>query len=248
MIIGGAALLAGLNPTPVWAVAADLLRHRSRPGLGRQPDPDRRAVLCRLGRARGGHRHQHVRPLDGQRLGVAVFGAIVNASLGQPVGGHPSSTASGIPLSVLGPALHTVFLASGILAVLLAGAVLLMPRALGSLSEGLRDVASSDEVPRGRQPSPSPPLRPDHRCRCAPSPGAPTTRRSPGLFGRDAERPTAAPPGVAPAPTETPPPGKSRFLWSAMRYGRPVTGWTSPSGSPSTRYAGWTGERYSTGR
>ena len=64
----------------------------------------------------------------GSALGIAVFGAIANASLSQRVGGHISSTASEIPVSVLDPALHKVFLAAGVVAVLLAAAVLIMPK------------------------------------------------------------------------------------------------------------------------
>jgi MFS family permease len=63
----------------------------------------------------------------GSALGIAVFGAIANSSLSQGVGGHISSTASAIPASVLEPALHKVFLAAGVVAVLVAAAVLIMP-------------------------------------------------------------------------------------------------------------------------
>jgi hypothetical protein len=63
----------------------------------------------------------------GSALGVAVFGAIATASLSRRVGGHISSTASAIPASVLEPALHQVFLAAGLVAVLVAAAVLIMP-------------------------------------------------------------------------------------------------------------------------
>jgi hypothetical protein len=63
----------------------------------------------------------------GSALGIAVFGAIANASLSQGNGGHISSTTSAIPSSVLEPALHKVFLAAGVVAVLLAAAVLIMP-------------------------------------------------------------------------------------------------------------------------
>ena len=66
----------------------------------------------------------------GSALGIAVFGAIANASLSQRVGGHISSTASAIPVSILEPALHKVFLSAAVVAVLLAVAVLLMPRHL----------------------------------------------------------------------------------------------------------------------
>jgi MFS family permease len=64
----------------------------------------------------------------GSALGIAVFGAIANAALSQRVGGHISSTANAIPVSVLDHALHRVFLASALVAVLLAAAVLIMPK------------------------------------------------------------------------------------------------------------------------
>jgi EmrB/QacA subfamily drug resistance transporter len=64
----------------------------------------------------------------GSALGIAVFGAIANAALSQRIGGHISSTASAIPVSVLDHALHRVFLASAVVAVLLAAAVLIMPK------------------------------------------------------------------------------------------------------------------------
>jgi EmrB/QacA subfamily drug resistance transporter len=63
----------------------------------------------------------------GSALGIAVFGAIANAALSRRVGGHISSTASAIPVDVLNHALHGVFLASAVVAVLLAAAVLIMP-------------------------------------------------------------------------------------------------------------------------
>ena len=63
----------------------------------------------------------------GSALGIAVLGAIANASLSQQVGGHVSSTASAIPAGALQFALHGVFLASGVVAVLLLIAVLIMP-------------------------------------------------------------------------------------------------------------------------
>ena len=63
----------------------------------------------------------------GSALGIAVFGAIANASLNQRIGGQNFSTTSAIPVSVLEPALHKVFLAAGVVAVLLLAAVLIMP-------------------------------------------------------------------------------------------------------------------------
>jgi len=66
----------------------------------------------------------------GSALGIAVFGAIANSSLSHGVGGQISSTASAIPVAVLEQALHRVFLAAGVVAVLLTIAVLIMPSRL----------------------------------------------------------------------------------------------------------------------
>jgi MFS family permease len=63
----------------------------------------------------------------GSALGIAVFGAIANSSLSRSVGGHISSTASGIPVDALDDSLHRVFLAAGVVAILLLVAVLIMP-------------------------------------------------------------------------------------------------------------------------
>ena len=64
----------------------------------------------------------------GSALGIAVFGAIANAGLNVGVGGHGSSTASGVPASLLDPALHHVFLTAAVAAAGLALAVAAMPR------------------------------------------------------------------------------------------------------------------------
>jgi EmrB/QacA subfamily drug resistance transporter len=64
----------------------------------------------------------------GSALGIAVFGAIANAGLNVGVGGHGSSTASGVPVSLLDPALHHVFLTAAVAAAGLVLAVLAMPR------------------------------------------------------------------------------------------------------------------------
>jgi EmrB/QacA subfamily drug resistance transporter len=129
VIIGGAALLANLNPeSPIWAVALTCFVIGL--GLGWVASPTLIAAQSSVDWAERGvvtGTNMFARSM-GSALGIAVFGAIVNGSLGQPVGGHASSTASGVPVSVLGPALHTVFLASGVLAILLTVAVLLMPR------------------------------------------------------------------------------------------------------------------------
>jgi MFS family permease len=64
----------------------------------------------------------------GSALGVAVFGAIANAALGAKVGGHGAATASGISPTLLDPAMHEVFVAAAVVAVVLTAAVALMPR------------------------------------------------------------------------------------------------------------------------
>jgi len=64
----------------------------------------------------------------GSALGIAVFGALANASLAGASGGKVSTTAAGIPAPALDAALHTVFVGSAAVAVLLLLAVALMPR------------------------------------------------------------------------------------------------------------------------
>ena len=64
----------------------------------------------------------------GSAVGIAVFGALANASLAASGGGKVSSTAAGTPASALDPALHLVFVGSAAVAVVLLVAVLLMPR------------------------------------------------------------------------------------------------------------------------
>ncbi len=67
-VVSGSCLLLLLDTgSTVWQVAGVLLRDR--PGLraGGEPHAGGRPVGRRLGPSRGGHRHQHVRPLDGER-------------------------------------------------------------------------------------------------------------------------------------------------------------------------------------
>jgi MFS family permease len=64
----------------------------------------------------------------GSAVGIAVFGALANASLAGTSGGKVSTTATGIPAPALDAALHLVFVGSAAVAVVLAVAVLLMPK------------------------------------------------------------------------------------------------------------------------
>jgi MFS family permease len=64
----------------------------------------------------------------GSALGIAVFGAIANAALTSRTGGRLATTTDGIPAGVLDSALHNVFLAAAVVAVVLAIAVALMPK------------------------------------------------------------------------------------------------------------------------
>jgi EmrB/QacA subfamily drug resistance transporter len=68
----------------------------------------------------------------GSAVGIAVFGAIANAALGAHVGGHGSSSAA-VPAAVLEPALHQVFVAAAVVALLMLAAVAIMPRRTAEL-------------------------------------------------------------------------------------------------------------------
>jgi len=65
----------------------------------------------------------------GSALGIAVFGALVNAAVGRSGGsGAKTTTAAGLPPGVLETGLHHVFLAATVVAVVMTVAVALMPR------------------------------------------------------------------------------------------------------------------------
>jgi len=64
----------------------------------------------------------------GSAVGVAVFGAIANASLSVRVGGHAPGTAAEIPVPILFAALHHVLIAAAVVAVLMVGAIAVIPR------------------------------------------------------------------------------------------------------------------------
>jgi MFS family permease len=64
----------------------------------------------------------------GSALGIAIFGAIANASLSHKVNTHGSSTAAAVPAATLDTAIGHVFWAAAVTAVVLLAAVTLMPR------------------------------------------------------------------------------------------------------------------------
>ena len=63
----------------------------------------------------------------GSAIGVAVFGALVNASVTERVG-HNSPGLEHLSPAVLEPAIHTTFVCSAVVAVALVAVSLLMPR------------------------------------------------------------------------------------------------------------------------
>jgi EmrB/QacA subfamily drug resistance transporter len=124
----GAVMLTLISPTsPVWQLAATCFVVGL--GLGLSASPTIIAAQSAVDWARRGvvtGTNVFARSM-GSAVGIAVFGAIVNASLGDRIGTHPS-TAAGIPPSALDPALHQVFVAAAVVAALLLAAVALMPR------------------------------------------------------------------------------------------------------------------------
>ncbi len=71
----------------------------------------------------------------GSAVGVAVFGAIANASLSVRVGAHAAGTAAEVPVPTLFAALHHVFIAAATVAVLMVAAIAVIPRHV-AVSEG----------------------------------------------------------------------------------------------------------------
>ena len=129
VIVIGAVLLALLSPaSSVWQVAGTCFVLGIGMGLATSPtlisaqsavDWERRGVVTGT--------NMFSRSM-GSAVGIAVFGAIANATLSQRLGGHASATAAEIPVAALDPALHRVFLAAAVVAVVLTLAVLAMPR------------------------------------------------------------------------------------------------------------------------
>ena len=67
----------------------------------------------------------------GSAVGVAVFGALVNAHVTDAVG-HANPDLENLSPAILGPAIETTFVGSAIVAVVLVAVSLLMPRKVES--------------------------------------------------------------------------------------------------------------------
>ena len=129
ILLGGAALLVLLSPDDsVWSVAGTCFVIGLGMGLVASPtliaaqaavEWDVRGVVTGT--------NMFARSM-GSALGIAVFGALANASLARSGGGTVSTTAAGIPASALDPALHLVFVGTAAVVVVLTLAVALMPR------------------------------------------------------------------------------------------------------------------------
>jgi EmrB/QacA subfamily drug resistance transporter len=128
VLAGGAVMLSLISPaSSIWQLAATCFVVGI--GLGLSASPTLIAAQSAVDWAQRGvvtGTNVFARSM-GSALGIAVFGAIVNSSLGGRIGAHPN-TAAGIPPAVLDPALHQVFIAAAVVAVLLLAAVALMPR------------------------------------------------------------------------------------------------------------------------
>jgi len=70
----------------------------------------------------------------GSAVGVAVFGALVNAGVTDRLG-HSTPDLEHLDPSILEPAIHTVFVGSAIIAVALVAVSLLMPRRIESVQD-----------------------------------------------------------------------------------------------------------------
>jgi hypothetical protein len=67
----------------------------------------------------------------GSAVGVAVFGAIANAAVVSRIGGGHEDLGH-LPAGVLAPAIHDVYIASALAAVVIVLTVLLMPRRISA--------------------------------------------------------------------------------------------------------------------
>ena len=68
----------------------------------------------------------------GSALGIAVFGAIANAAVARRVSGsHPDL--EHLPARVLEPSIHEVYLGAGVAAIVMIGAIALLPRRVATV-------------------------------------------------------------------------------------------------------------------
>jgi EmrB/QacA subfamily drug resistance transporter len=136
VIIIGAALMVLLSPdSSIWQVAATCFVVGL--GMGLTASPTLIAAQASVGWQDRGvvtGTNMFGRSM-GSALGIAVFGAIANTALSSGTGGRLSSTASGIPPEILDHALHRVFVAAAVVAVVLLVAVALMPRSSTELPD-----------------------------------------------------------------------------------------------------------------
>ncbi|HZA71780.1 MAG TPA: MDR family MFS transporter [Propionibacteriaceae bacterium] len=128
ILVGGAVMLWLISPqSSVWQLAATCFVVGL--GLGLSAAPTLIAAQSAVDWAQRGvvtGTNVFARSI-GSALGIAVFGAIANASLSTRIGGH-ATTAASIPPEALHSALHLVFVASAVVAVVLLVAVAIMPR------------------------------------------------------------------------------------------------------------------------
>ena len=128
ILVGAAVMLWLISPqSSVWQLAATCFVVGL--GLGLSAAPTLIAAQSAVDWSRRGvvtGTNMFARSI-GSALGIAVFGAIANASLSTRIGGH-ATTAASIPPEALDPALHQVFVGSAVVAALLLVAVAIMPR------------------------------------------------------------------------------------------------------------------------
>jgi EmrB/QacA subfamily drug resistance transporter len=128
ILVGGAVMLWLISPqSSVWQLAATCFVVGL--GLGLSAAPTLIAAQSAVDWAQRGvvtGTNVFARSI-GSALGIAVFGAIANASLSTRIGGH-ATTAASIPPEALHSALHLVFVASAVVAAVLLVAVAIMPR------------------------------------------------------------------------------------------------------------------------
>jgi len=128
-VVTGAALLMMLGEqSQVWHVAASCFVVGL--GLGLVTSPTLVAAQSSVdwgGRGVVTATNMFARSM-GSAVGIAVFGAIFNASISGRMAIEGSATVDSVPNGTLDPAIHGVFLGSGVVALAVVAAVCLVPR------------------------------------------------------------------------------------------------------------------------